>query len=84
MGDWRLVFLENHLELLDRELEGLRRVASDDPDPDGFGLFDDLETLTAIGFLFCQRFVVGAAKSSGQPVQAAARLHSPQLLSGAT
>jgi hypothetical protein len=84
MSDWRLIFLENHLELVDRELARLYEVAKDHPDPDGAGLLDDLETLSAIGFLFCQRFIVGAAKSNGLKVQVAARRHSPLLQCGLT
>ena len=49
--------LEKHLSLVDAQLERLAADGRASGDPDGFGVFDDIDSLLGLGFVACQRYL---------------------------
>jgi hypothetical protein len=50
-------FLEKTLAHLDGTLAMVYSQIEKSPDPDGYGLLDDAEFLTGLGFVLCQRYI---------------------------
>ena len=54
--DFDLNFLMGAVALIDANLELLDGKANASPDPDAFGIFDEIEYLTGFGFVACQTY----------------------------
>lgn len=62
--DFDLNFLMGAATLIDANLERLDGKANASPDPDAFGIFDEMEYLTGFGFVACQTYATAAASRS--------------------
>ena len=56
VSDLELRFLEDQLSLIDAQINIIADSAKNVSDPDSFGHLDDLESLTGLGFVACQRY----------------------------
>jgi hypothetical protein len=74
--DFELPFLKELLELLDRKPAAIYARIDESPDPDGYGLYDDAEYITGLGFVACQRFI-NATYSPSQIAKSAALANPP-------
>ena len=54
--DFDLGFLRDAAALVDASLERLEREAGACPDPDAFGILDQMEYITGFGFVACQTY----------------------------
>jgi hypothetical protein len=59
--DFDLEFLEEAAALVDARLERLGRETHANPDPDSFGIFDQIEYITGFGFVACQTYTTAVA-----------------------
>jgi hypothetical protein len=59
--DFDLDFLQAAAALVDTRLERLDTQAEASPDPDAFGIFDQVEYLTGFGFVACQTYITTIA-----------------------
>lgn len=64
MLDFDLDFLRDAVALVDASLERLDREAKASPDPDAFGIFDQMEYLIGFGFVACQTYATAVASRS--------------------
>ena len=55
--DFSMDFLKEATELIDKYLENLDERKENCPDPDSFGLYDDGEHITGLGFVVCQYYI---------------------------
>ena len=55
--DVELDFLEHYLALIDMQLEHLAAEGKASGDPDGFGIFDEIDSFFGLGFVVCQRYL---------------------------
>jgi hypothetical protein len=55
--DFDLTLMSGVLETLDRQWVSLSDVSVGCPDPDGFGIYDEMEYLAGLGFVVCQRYL---------------------------
>ncbi len=55
--DFDLDFLQSAVTLLDASLELLDKETEASPDPDQFGIFDELEYISGFGFVACQTYM---------------------------
>jgi hypothetical protein len=55
--DFDLDFLEASAALVDPRLELLDSAARSSPDPDAFGIFDQIEYISGFGFVACQMYI---------------------------
>jgi hypothetical protein len=55
--DFGLDFLEASAALIDPRLERLDSAARTSPDPDAFGIFDQIEYISGFGFVACQTYI---------------------------
>lgn len=62
--DFDLDFLRASVTLVDASLERLDEEAHSSPDPDAFGVFDELEYVTGLGFVACQTYATSVASRS--------------------
>jgi hypothetical protein len=62
--DFDLEFLRAAVTLVDGSLERLSGEANSNPDPDAFGIFDELEYISGFGFVACQTYVTAVASRS--------------------
>ena len=62
--DFDLDFLEGSVSLVDTNLERLHKDARSSPDPDAFGIFDELEYITGFGFVACQAYATAVVSRS--------------------
>jgi hypothetical protein len=62
--DFDLDFLEAAAALVDASLERLDGKAETSPDPDAFGVFDEAEYITGIGFVACQTYATAKLSRS--------------------
>jgi hypothetical protein len=56
-----LDFLRDAVALVDARLDRLYREARTSPDPDEFGIFDQIEYLVGFGFIACQTYATAVA-----------------------
>jgi hypothetical protein len=59
--DFDLDFLQAAAVLVDTRLERLDKEAEASPDPDAFGIFDQVEYITGFGFVACQTYITAIA-----------------------
>ena len=52
-----LNFLQDAARLVDGRLKILDREAKSSPDPDSFGIYDEIEYITGFGFVACQTYI---------------------------
>ena len=74
--DFDLDFLRAAAALVDSSLERLQAESRSSPDPDAFGIFDEVEYLTGFGFVACQTYataVVSRSPLNGNKREALAR-----------
>jgi hypothetical protein len=64
MLDFDLDFLRDAVALVDASLERLDREAKASPDPDTFGIFEQMEYLIGFGFVACQTYATAVAGRS--------------------
>ena len=67
--DFDLDFLKEATALVDRRLEQLEREAIAHPDPETYGIYDQVEYITGFGFVACQTYATakaGRSKSTGR------------------
>ena len=62
--DFDLDFLRAAAALVDASLERLDGKADASPDPDAFGIFDEVEYITGFGFVACQTYATAVASRS--------------------
>ncbi len=62
--DFDLDFLRAAVALVDSSLERLDGEMYSSPDPDAFGVFDEVEYITGLGFVACQTYATAAASRS--------------------
>ena len=62
--DFDLDFLEAAAALVDANLDRLDREAHANPDPDAFGIFDQIEYITGFGFVACQTYATALVNRS--------------------
>lgn len=62
--DFDLEFLEEAAILVDASLERLDRDAEANPDPDAFGIFDQIEYIIGFGFVACQTYATAVVNRS--------------------
>ena len=62
--DFDLDSLTRASDLVDARLDWLDRDASASPDPDGFGIFDQMENLAGFGFVACQAYLTAKIAES--------------------
>ena len=62
--DFDLDFLRAALGLVDASLARLHENARSSPDPDGFGIFDEVEYITGFGFVACQTYATAVVSLS--------------------
>jgi hypothetical protein len=62
--DFDLDFLNAAVALVDAGLARLDNDARSSPDPDAFGIFDELEYITGFGFVACQTYATAIASRS--------------------
>jgi hypothetical protein len=55
--DYHLSFLRSAVRLVDEYLELLDAEVEESPDPDTFGLYDEIEYTTGFGFVACQTYM---------------------------
>lgn len=55
--DFDLDFLESAAALLDANLEHLEKKTETSPDPDQFGIFDEIEYISGFGLVACQTYM---------------------------
>ncbi len=73
--DFDLDFLRGAAALVDAGLERLNGKADASPDPDAFGVFDEMEYITGFGFVACQTYataIVSRSKLKGKKHEALA------------
>ncbi len=63
-NDFDMDFLRQAVALVDASLERLDRRANASPDPDQFGIFDEMEYITGFGFVACQAYATAAVSGS--------------------
>lgn len=62
--DFDLDFLKAAVALVDSNLSRLRNDARSSPNPDAFGILDELEYITGFGFVACQSYATAVASRS--------------------
>jgi hypothetical protein len=62
--DFNLDFLRDAVALVDASLEQLDGKACASPDPDTFGIFDEVEYITGFGFVACQTYITAVVSRS--------------------
>lgn len=62
--DFDLDFLSAAAALVDASLDRLNGKAHASPDPDAFGIFDEMEYISGFGFVACQMYVTAVASRS--------------------
>jgi hypothetical protein len=62
--DFDLDFLRAAAALVDARLDRLDGQACESPDPDSFGIFDEVEYITGFGFVACQAYATAVASRS--------------------
>jgi len=62
--DFDLNFLESAVALVDGNLARLHNDSHSSPDPDAFGIFDELEYITGFGFVACQTYATAVVSRS--------------------
>jgi hypothetical protein len=62
--DFHLDFLRAAVTLVDASLARLHNDAQSSPDPDTFGIFDELEYITGFGFVACQTYATAVVSRS--------------------
>jgi hypothetical protein len=62
--DFDYNFLKNAVALVDASLERLDSKADASTDPDAFGIFDEMEYITGLGFVACQTYATAIASRS--------------------
>ena len=62
--DFDLDFLRAAVTLVDASLARLDESARSSPDPDAFGIFDELEYISGFGFIACQTYATAVASRS--------------------
>ena len=62
--DFNLDFLRSAAALVDVNLERLDRESGTSPDPDAFGIYDEIEYLIGFGFVACQTYLTAMASQS--------------------
>ena len=62
--DFDLDFLRAAVSLVDESLERLDGEAGASPDPDAFGIFEEVEYITGFGFVACQTYATAVASRS--------------------
>ena len=62
--DFDLDFLRSAVSLVDESLERLDGETDASPNPDAFGIFDEVEYITGFGFVACQTYATAAASRS--------------------
>lgn len=62
--DFDLSFLKEATTLVDGRLDQLKGQAITHPDPDTYGLYDQIEYITGFGFVACQTYVNAVANFS--------------------
>jgi hypothetical protein len=62
--DFDLDFLKDASDLVDARLDRLDRDTSATPDPDGFGILDQIEYLIGFGFVACQTYLTAKIAAS--------------------
>jgi hypothetical protein len=62
--DFDLDFLRAAAALVDSGLERLQTQARSSPDPDAFGIFDEMEYLAGFGFVACQTYATAVVSRS--------------------
>ena len=77
--DFDFDLMSGVLDTLDNQLASLDATEKTCPDPDGFGILDEMEYLSGIGFVVCQRYLSATASWSRIPKRQA--LDLPPLLS---
>lgn len=73
--DFDLNFLNGAATLVDASLDHLEGKADTSPDPDTFGIFDEMEYITGFGFVACQTYataVMSRGKFKGKKREALA------------
>lgn len=55
--DFDLDFLQDAVRLVDGRLDILNSKARASPDPDSFGIYDEIEYITGFGFVACQTYI---------------------------
>src|SRR5258708_8989623 len=74
--DFDLDFLKAAAALVDSSLDRLHAESRSNPDPDAFGIFDEIEYLAGFGFVACQTYataVVSQSRLKGNKREALAR-----------
>ena len=59
--DFDLNFLEDAAALVDTRLDLLDKEAEESPDPDSFGVYDQIEYITGFGLVACQTYATAIA-----------------------
>ncbi len=62
--DFDLDFLRAAAALVDASLDQLNGKAHASPDPDAFGIFDEMEYISGLGFVACQTYATAVASRS--------------------
>jgi hypothetical protein len=62
--DFDLDFMRAAVALVDASLDRLQAEARSSPDPDAFGIFDEIEYLTGFGFVACQTYATAVVSRS--------------------
>ena len=62
--DFDLNFLKGAAALVDASLKRLDGKTYTSPDPDAFGIFDEMEYITGFGFVACQTYATSVASRS--------------------
>lgn len=55
--DFDLRFLQDAANLVDTRLDILDKMIASNPDPDSYGIYDELEYITGFGFVACQAYI---------------------------
>lgn len=63
--DFDLNFLKDAAHLVDDRLEILDTKAQASPDPDTFGIYDEIEYITGFGFVACQTYITATIGRRG-------------------
>ena len=79
--DYDLSFLQDAVALVDSHLIRLDRAVEASPDPDTFGVFDEVEYITGFGFVACQAYAT-AVTCRSSPTKAEALSSGPKHRTG--
>ena len=83
--DFDLDFLTSAIDLLDASLEQLNAKARSSPEPDTFGVFDEIEYIAGFGFVACQTYVTATVgRSISKRKKSEALAFGPKHQSGRT